>query len=302
MPVIDVDPALLERSAAAALHAAEQGAIHMDGEIACLDEQGVPKLLETLTPTGPWAWAIMPEVVEGGRVRVPIATTLEEIAGCYRMTRGYSNMLSFEPVVEVRGAWYTFQEGVSRTYVPSLDRQGEHETIALFPVTSGPGITGELAWWRMDTNALGDGTPGDGGTASELTLRRRALAQHDRYVQALRDADVDAVLATSIAGVQSAVRDYVDDTGTLVSLDAEAGHRSHLERLFDRYEVRTVHLLERVVQPWYLFAELRFTLSPRRGPDAGRVVAFHTADFSIPGRDGRFVARIGHGTDPAFMG
>jgi hypothetical protein len=37
----------------------------------------------------------MPEVVEGGRVRVPIATTLEEIAGCYRMTRGYSNMLSF---------------------------------------------------------------------------------------------------------------------------------------------------------------------------------------------------------------
>ena len=28
-------------------------------------------------------------------------------------------------------------------------------------------------------------------------------------------------------------------------------------------------------------------------------LAFHTAEFFIPANDGRFIARIGHGTDPA---
>jgi hypothetical protein len=33
------------------------------------------------------------------------------------------------------------------------------------------------------------------------------------------------------------------------------------------------------------------------GPDAGRTLAFNTAEFLIPAADGRFIARIGHGTD-----
>ena len=147
--VIDIDPELLARSAAAVRHSAEQGAIHMDGEMACLDVSGVPKLLETLTPNGPWAWAIMPQMRPDGTVMIPIATSLEEIAECYRAVRGRSNVLGFESLVEVRGAWYTFQEGVSRAYVPADDVRSETETIALFPVASTPGITGELAWWKM---------------------------------------------------------------------------------------------------------------------------------------------------------
>ena len=50
-----------------------------------------------------------------------------------------------------------------------------------------------------------------------------------------------------------------------------------------------------------MFAELRFTVVPERGPDAGRTVAFHTAEFLIPAADGRFIGRIGHGTDPAVV-
>jgi hypothetical protein len=280
MRVIDIDPDLLERSAAAELHAAEQGAIHMDGEIACLDASGVPKLLETLTPTGPWAWAIMPERNDDGTVQIPIATTLEEIAACYRQTRGYSNMLGFEPLIEVRGAWYTFQEGVSRSYVPSLDRYGEHETIALFPVTSSSGITGELAWWRMVNSG------------NELPNRRAALTRHDRFVQAMRDGDLDALDDVYDDGMRAAIRDYVADTGTLVSLEGAAAQRGYYEQLFDRYAVLQVDLLERIVQEWYVFAELRFTVQDRHGADAGRQRAFHTAEFLVPGRDGRFVGRI----------
>jgi hypothetical protein len=300
-PVIDVDPVLLQRHATAALHAAEQTAVHIDGEMACLDAAGVPALLETLTPRGPWAWAIQPEIRPDGSLKIPIATTLDEIADWYRITRGHSNVLGFEPLVEIRGSWYTFQEGVSRGYVPSTGRRSETETIALFPVTTATGITGELAWWRMQRGDLGHRGNGGEPVKSELQLRRETVAQHDRFVQALRDADVDALVATLNEGAQSAVRDYVGDTGTLVGLDGPGEHRAHYGQLFDRYRIERVELLGRVVQEWYLFAELRLTVRRRRGTGTGRTIAFHTAEFLIPAADGRFIARIGHGTDPAAV-
>jgi hypothetical protein len=37
----------------------------------------------------------------------------------------------------------------------------------------------------------------------------------------------------------------------------------------------------------------------RRGASPADVVTFHTAEFFIPANDGRFIARIGHGTDLA---
>ncbi len=300
MRVIDIDPALLQKNAAAAVHAAEQAAIHMDGEIACRDESGVPKLLETLTPTGPWAWAIKPEIRDDGGINVPIATTLDDIAAWYRIVRGQSNVLGFEPLVEIRGSWYTFQEGMSLAYVPSLDRYGETETIALFPVTTGTGITGELAWWRMQRSELGLHRD-EVEAVSEIQSRRDTLVQHDRYMAALRKADVEGLVGTLTDGAQSAVRDYVEDTGTLVSIDDKDGHRRYYQSMFDLFSIEQVELMHRVVQPWYMFAELRFTVVPTSGPDAGRTVAFHTAEFLIPAADGRFIGRIGHGTDPAVV-
>ena len=298
MHVIDVDPDLLRQHAAAATHAAEQAAVHMAGEIACLDESGVPKLLETLTPRGPWAWAILPEVSAEGAVEIPIATTLEEIAACYRVTRNRSNVLGFEPLVELRGTWYTFQEGLSRSFTPATGRVGEHETIALFPVTTDTGITGELAWWRMPPESLGAKTSGgDVAARSSLQVRRDALALHDRFVEALRGADVDDTVAVFHDGARSAVRDLLADSGTLVGIDGHDGHRDFYRTLFERYEIASVELLSRVVQDWYLFAELRFTVVPRTGPLAGQRQAFHTAEFCIPAADGRFISRIGHATD-----
>jgi hypothetical protein len=210
-------------------------------------------------------------------------------------------VLGFDPLIELRGSWYTFQEGISRSYVPATGTYGETETIALFPSTTGTGITGELAWWRMDNATLGPNAGAVTEPKTELELRREMLEQHDRFVQALADADTGALLSTLSEGVQSAVRDLVDDTGTLVGLDGLEEHRRHYEQLFERYEVRSVELLSRVVQPWYLFAELRWTVSPRLGSDAGSTVAFHTAEFLVPAADGRFIARIGHATDPATI-
>jgi hypothetical protein len=51
-----------------------------------------------------------------------------------------------------------------------------------------------------------------------------------------------------------------------------------------------------VTDDWYVFAELRI-VAVRRG-SAG-TVAFNTAEFHVPAKDGRFIARIGHGTEPS---
>jgi hypothetical protein len=298
--VIDIDPELLERSASAIRHGAEQATVHMDGEVACLDAEGVPELLETLTPDGPYAWAIMPQLGPDGTVMIPIATTREEIADCYRITRGRSNVLGFDPLLELHGAWYTFQEGISRSYVPATGAYGSTETIALFPVTSDRGITGELAWWKVPPEQLGTGHGAHPtGVLDPLDARRRAMQTHDRYLDLLRTGEVDRLGEVLDDAVQSAVRDYVDDTGTLVGLDGLAAHHDHLERFIGRFAIEEVLLLERVVQDWYVFAEVRMTGVERHPRSAGRRVAFNTSQILVPGADGRFVARIGHGTDIA---
>jgi hypothetical protein len=92
------------------------------------------------------------------------------------------------------------------------------------------------------------------------------------------------------------MRDYVEDTGTLVELPGKDAHRDWYTRLFDRYEIRSVQPLVQVTEDWFVFAELRIAVVDRR---TGREVAFNTAEFHVPAKDGRFIARIGHGTGPS---
>ena len=63
-------------------------------------------------------------------------------------------------------------------------------------------------------------------------------------------------------------------------------------------EIVGVDLLQRVAQEWYMFAELRLVVRLRA---TGEAISFNTAEFFVPGKDGRFIIRVGHGTDPAAM-
>jgi hypothetical protein len=298
MRVIDTDAGLLRESADAAVHAATQTTIHIEAEIV----GRVPELLETLKDEGPYAYSLLSDVRPDGSVTLPILTTREEIRDAYTMIRGASDLLSVEPMVEIRGTWYTFHEAISIGRRKGSDTVSDNPTLALFPVSTDKGITGELVWRYRPRASLGAAPrlgagAGPGEEAkTPLQLRREGLALHDRYIQALRDADVDALLDAMNDGAQSAVRDYVNDTGTLVTLDGKDAHRSHWEAHFGKYEIESVDLLDRVAQDWYVFAELRVTARPRGG--AGGSIAFHTAEFYVPGSDGRFIVRIGHGTDP----
>jgi hypothetical protein len=291
MRVIDTDAGLLRDSAAAALHAAEQTLIHIEAETV----GRIPELMETLRSEGPYAYAIMPHVRPDGSVALPILSTRAEIHDAYTMIRGASDLLSVEPMVEIRGSWYTFQEATSVGRPKATGIASDNLTLGLFPVSTDAGITGELVWVVLPRANLGGISQGDEGK-TQWELRRDVLALHERYVQALRDGDVDVIIECLNDGVASAVRDYVDNTGKLASMEGKDAHRAYYQSFFDTYAISSVDLLHRVVQDSYAFAELRFTATPRHNGSGS--LAFHTAEFHAVGGDGRFIARIGHGTDP----
>jgi hypothetical protein len=298
MPVIDIDPTVLRQSAEAALHAAEQAGVHLEAEF--VDE--VDGLLDTLVPEEPYGYTQMWKLgiePDGRLAPLPIASTREGIRQGYTELHDLMATATWESMVEIRGQWYSFHEGTGTGWDKSSGAflDGAGTSIALFPVSTKKGITGELVWNQLPGVALGLGArdnPSPFGADGPFAARRHLLAQHDRFLTALRGADVDALLDVLSVDAQAAVRDYVGDTGTLTLLDGQDGHRAHYEALFDRYDIRSVDLLQRVTQEWYLFAELRFTVAA-----GDQTVAFHTAEFLAPGHDGRFLVRIGHGTDPA---
>jgi hypothetical protein len=291
--VIDVDPVLLRAGADMALHAANETWIHIEAEY----DGRIPQLMATLVADGPYAYTIQPQINPDGTVRAPILTTRDEIRGAYEQIRGASELLCSEPTVEIRGTWYSFHEAVS-TGRPrgSTEPPGRGaETIALFPVSTGTGITGELVWPRVPREILGRGEVPNDAPNEPREIRRAALALHDRYLDALRNGDVEAMLDTLNDDVVAGVRDYLDDTGTLIELRGKDAHRAHYGALFEKYDVLSVDMLDRVVQDWYVFAETRVTLCEG---DRARPTSFNVAEFVVMAKDGRFIVRIGHGTDP----
>jgi hypothetical protein len=97
--------------------------------------------------------------------------------------------------------------------------------------------------------------------------------------------------------VASTVRDYVEDTGTITDHEGAKVHRAYYEAFFAKYEVKSVTMVNQVVDDGDVFAELRYEVRSRA--DDGATLAFHTAEFWMPAKTGKFIARVGHGTAPA---
>jgi hypothetical protein len=292
---IDVDPKTLEIGATASAHAYEQGIVHVREEIRARDPKNLDALIGTLAPEGPYAYTILPEVGADGSVRLPILRTREEIAEAYEFIRGASELHEVIGLTEIRGAWYLFQDNISRGGPKGIEKLHDRQTLALFPSGAGRGITGELVWMRVPRERLGAPDEVDVIDADPLLARRQVFDQYTRYLDGLRNNDLDGTVAVLHDGVASAVRDYVADTGTIVELTGKDAHRSWYAALLDKYEIRSVEPLYLVTEDWYVFAELRITAAPR---GAAGELAFHTAEYHVPAKDGRFIARIGHGTEP----
>jgi hypothetical protein len=295
MRVIDIDPQLLKRGAEAASHAGYEGVRHVTSEIA----GDVGEILKTLAPQGPYGYTVRQQVNPDGTLQVPIQSTLEEIHEEYKFVRGMCDVLTHKPVIDVRGNWYLFQEVVNTGCLKSTpDKVGRNETLVLLPCASTGGITGEIFWYRVPRNSLGQGPDPVNQITDPIDIRVDNMERHDRYMAALAAGNVDGMLAEMNASVQLCVRDYVTESGTLTSPGSKETYGPWWRSFFDKYDVQSIDMLERVIQEWYVFAELRLNLRRR---DNDKSVAFHTAEFFIPAKDGSFIAQIGHGSDEAVM-
>jgi hypothetical protein len=292
---IDVDAEVLEASARASAHAYDEAITHVEQEIKARDPQNLTALINTLAEQGPYAYTILPEVSSDGSVRLPVLKTREQIAEAYAWVRGMSDLHAVIGLTEVRGAWYTFQDNISRAALKGSDVLNNRQTLALFPSGAGRGITGELVWVRVPRSQLGAPDEADTTADDPLLGREQVYDQYHRYLDALRANDPDAVVAELHDGVASAIRDLVEATGTLTELSGKDAHRTWYREFFERYEVRSVQPLCQVTEDWYVFAELRIVVAPRGSTGT---LAFNTAEIHLPAKDGRFIARIGHGTEP----
>ncbi len=295
MRVIDIDPKLLQQNADAATRTAEAGYLHVGYEI----EGNVQKILTTLAPQGPYGFTVRQQMLPDGGLEMRVQTTFEEIAEEYQITRDMCDVLTHRPVLDIRANWYLFQEVVNTGCLRTApDDVHTNQTLVLLPVASGGGITGEIFWYRVPPEVLGRGPAPANVPTETLAVRLMLMERHDRYLDALKAGDVDAMLSEMNESVQLGVRDYANATGTLTAPEDKATYGIYWNAFFKKYEVQNVEIIERVIQEWYLFSELRLTV--RRKAD-GKTVAFHTAEFFIPAKDGLFIAQIGHGTDESVL-
>jgi hypothetical protein len=292
---IDVDPETLSVAAAASSSAYDKAITHVAAEIAARDPAGIDALVATLAPEGPYAYTILPQVGADGSVKLPVLSSREEIRDAYTFIRGMSDLHEVIGLTEIRSTWYTFQDNISRGGPKGTEVRNNRETLAMFPSGAGDGITGELVWVRVPRSQLGGTDEVDVTGEDRLLARAAVYAQHAAYLDALRANDLHGVLGVIHDLAASAVRDYVAGSGTLVELTGKAAHHGWYSALFERYSIESVQPIYQVTEDWYVFAELRITATDKA---AGRTVAFHTAEFHMPAKDGRFIARIGHGTEP----
>jgi hypothetical protein len=292
---IDVDPETLAVVAAASASAYDKAITHVAAEIAARDAEGIDALVATLAPEGPYAYTILPHVTADGSVKLPVLSSREQIREAYTYIRGLSDLHEVIALTEIRSAWYTFQDNISRGGPKGTEVRNNRETLAMFPSGGGDGITGELVWVRVPRSQLGAPHDVDMTGDDPLLARAAVFAQHAAYVDGLRASDVEGVLAGIHDLAASAVRDYVAGSGMLIELSGKGAHHDWYGAFFDRYAIESVQPIYQVTHDWYVFAELRITATDKA---AGRKVAFHTAEFHMPAKDGRFIARIGHGTEP----
>lgn len=303
MQLIDTDADLEQRSAEAAAHAKAQMEFHVAAEL----RGDVPALMESLAEAEPYAYTFMKEspIRPDGSLKLPLATTWQQVHEEYTNLHDSVYIHTAVPFVEVVGEFYAFLEVQSLVTNKRTGLTTDDVTIAIFPCGTGKGITGELAWVQIPRGELGIGCKdagprpaGEVATEAERHQHRKGnVARHNRYLEAWRSGDVEAIMEVLPEDAQAGMRDYVTDT-LLVELEGREAQRDYYDRLFEMYEPQAVDLLRLVVQDWYVFSETRHTVTVRTGSDAGRTLVYRVAEYMIPGHDGQFVVRLGTGTDP----
>jgi hypothetical protein len=252
----------------------------------------VDDIVKTLAPVGPYAYSALPPPEMTNEVpALRIVTTLDEIELAYNNVHRRVAVRAMDAIVELRGDWYTFMYGVGEGLSKVTGETLPYRLAVLFPTLAQDGITGELfrAKW-FDVPIL------DSEEDGLLATNRRVKGVHEQMLEAYRSNDADALAALFHPEVQTAIPDYVHETGTITELHTSEDARAYAQDFFTRFTVREVEPVSRYSSEWFVFSELSWILEGKIGDRAGQTLTSRTIEISEVMPDNLISARVGHGT------
>jgi hypothetical protein len=294
--------------AALTRRAAELGWGHLQSEYS----QDIPTVLATIEQNGPWTWTLPNSLptsdgaaeYDGDQqpdtgLHYISATDMDQIREQYESMRDTVELWDWLSMTELRGAWYMVTQGVAMLRDVNSGDSFQLESATLFPVGE-DGILGEVQIGNLANERVNrwPEVPTHPGEIPLPMKRVHATVLHTRLVDALRAEDVDGIVATMRPDVATAIRDYTTDPYTVSNTVGRDELAGYYRRLFERYRVREIQTVNRLVESWYVFSELHWTLEHRTGRRAGELIEFCTADLLPIDAEGTFWVRTGAGTDP----
>ena len=151
--VIDVNPDVLRQSAEAALHAARQSWAHFNVGARVREartgrdrdgDTGPQRALLLHRPSGD---------EEGGAIGLEdaedlkpwVAVTRDAVYKHYSRVHGTFIIEGFDPLLEIRGSWYSQFESLTTLGIKGMDQSVQMINLVLLASGAGKGITGEIS-------------------------------------------------------------------------------------------------------------------------------------------------------------
>jgi hypothetical protein len=244
------------------------------------------------TPPAAWALALRPE---DGAFHFLTGTTVDEIRDQYKVLRAQLEIHGWRGTVELRQGWYTFTQGAGVIKSVATGTTHMSETVNLFP-NGTDGILGELQCGMAGRTGEGPLPVDD---ADLPRLRLAALERHEAYVEALLKGDVAALVAAHNPLCAIAMRNYVTDESTQLSIKGSDAIGEYFSAFYEKYEVQEVRLVNRLVERWFDFGELHFLVEERGG--ARRSLEFCTARSPFDSEGRYWSHRRRHRSDRALI-
>jgi ketosteroid isomerase-like protein len=181
--------------------------------------------------------------------------------------------------------WYGFVHGMTTSRIKANGTTVQAEIIGLLPSTPDEDtIAGEIGLSMPIFGKQGD-APG------ALPLERvETFALFEQWFAALRSGDADQVSALYADRIQAALFDPLE--GQVVIARGKKAIREHFHRQFAAYRAPTIDLVLRLIDRWYIMAELLWKVRE----SAGDKIWFRTADIVVPTPENEIVSQLGIGT------
>ena len=278
--------------------------------------QDMEFVLSTIETKGPWTWTLPLGGMAGAEDAAPgsteappadgsehlsyiSATNMEEIREQYVGMRDAVQVWDWISMTDIRTGYYMITHGVARLKDVPTSEWFEVESVTMFPIGN-DGILGEVQIGDFANERPGrwPEVPGADGVVPLPINKLQASMLHNEYMDALRAEDVDRIVATFRPNTANAIRSYLTDDYTVLNAEGAEALGDYYRALFERYTIKDIRMINRVVESWFVFSDLHWTVEAKTGDKAGQTFEFCTADLAPIDSNGKFWVRTGIGTDP----